>query len=233
MESIIELVLYCLLWVLMQGVLYVVLYYLSISYENVCIRALFDNSKMLCYLLGALFAGGLCIVKKRSFFSGMSDIPLFGKDGFLNMFILQGILLLATIYAVELGLRTFLLFARDHSIKHNALGIEFMKGKICISELIMSFLIAPFWEEILFRGLLYERLLDHTTRVSAIIIVGIVFGIFHLHPKKMVCAFFVSIVLSLCYVNGGIVMAMVCHSFYNILSNFYITIKKEKANETE
>lgn len=230
-------VFYCVLWVVFQSALYVVLYYQYIISRKASYGSSFRNSKILCYLFGALAAVVVCLFIRTDYFAGIGGLRFW--TGFLpTMFTIPaGIVALSAVYGVELWIGY--MFSRKEKAAagmdepEGKFQLKFIKEQTPISDLVLSMLLAPVFEELCFRGLLYERIRMVVSQPIAILIVAVVFGLIHIKPRRMPAAFVTSLVLSVCYVYGDIVAAVVCHIYYNVLSNLYITWKRREGRKDE
>lgn len=79
--------------------------------------------------------------------------------------------------------------------------------------------LAPIYEEMLFRGILLRRFTLRWSPQKSIIISSIIFGIIHLNPINIVFAFALGCVLGYTYLKTkNIVIPMLLHSFNNFLA---------------
>lgn len=80
----------------------------------------------------------------------------------------------------------------------------------------------PVLEEMLFRGAITKRLLQHYSPVSAILLSALVFGVFHINPPQVVGAFLSGILLAwLYYKTGSLIPGIIVHVLNNSLSVFF------------
>lgn len=80
-------------------------------------------------------------------------------------------------------------------------------------------ILAPIYEEMLFRGILLRRFTLRWSPQKSIIISSIIFGIIHLNPINIVFAFALGCVLGYAYLKTkNIVIPMLLHSFNNFLA---------------
>lgn len=80
-------------------------------------------------------------------------------------------------------------------------------------------ILAPIYEEILFRGILLRRFTLRWSPQKSIIISSIIFGIIHLNPINVIFAFALGCVLGYAYLKTkNIVVPMLLHSFNNFLA---------------
>lgn len=110
--------------------------------------------------------------------------------------------------------------------------------------LISSMLIAPFVEEILFRGIMQSDLQQRYSAPFAIILSSLIFALIHLNLLQVVSAFFISLIIGLVYYRTNSLWSVIFLHFINntvaVLlfkltpdKEFYITPLKEMfANDT-
>ena len=80
-------------------------------------------------------------------------------------------------------------------------------------------ILAPIYEELLFRGILLRRFTLRWSPQKSIIISSIIFGIIHLNPINVVFAFALGCVLGYAYLKTkNIFVPMLLHSFSNFLA---------------
>ena len=80
-------------------------------------------------------------------------------------------------------------------------------------------ILAPIYEELLFRGILLRRFTSKWSPQKSIIISSIIFGVIHLNPINIVFAFALGCVLGYTYLKTkNIVIPMLLHSFNNFLA---------------
>ncbi|WP_342573367.1 type II CAAX endopeptidase family protein [Solibacillus sp. FSL K6-1781] len=80
-------------------------------------------------------------------------------------------------------------------------------------------ILAPIYEEMLFRGILLRRFTLRWSTQKSIIISSLIFGVIHLNPINVVFAFALGCVLGYAYLKTkNIVIPMLLHSFNNFLA---------------
>lgn len=80
-------------------------------------------------------------------------------------------------------------------------------------------ILAPIYEEMLFRGILLRRFTLRWSPQKSIIISSLIFGVIHLNPINVVFAFALGCVLGYAYLKTkNIVIPMLLHSFNNFLA---------------
>lgn len=86
--------------------------------------------------------------------------------------------------------------------------------------IIMTVVLAPILEEILFRGILMKGLLNNGTRpVTAIVLSAFIFGVVHFNPWQFAGAFLLGLVLGLVYYKTkSLLMPVLLHAFNNLVS---------------
>ena len=92
-------------------------------------------------------------------------------------------------------------------------------------------ILAPIYEELLFRGILLRRFTLRWSPQKSIIISSIIFGIIHLNPINIVFAFALGCVLGYAYLKTkNIFVPMLLHSFSNFLAFLQYVYTNQTAN---
>lgn len=83
---------------------------------------------------------------------------------------------------------------------------------------IFVVIIAPFTEEIIFRGIILEGFISKYSRWRAIFLSSIIFSIFHLNPVQFLSAFLFGLISGYIYVNArSLIPCILFHSIGNCL----------------
>lgn len=90
--------------------------------------------------------------------------------------------------------------------------------------IILTSLMAPLLEEILFRGIIQKGLINRGMKpINAIVLSAFIFGAFHMNPWQFVGAFLLGLVLGLVYYRTqSLLMAILLHAFNNFISSLMI-----------
>ncbi|MCY6370870.1 CPBP family intramembrane glutamic endopeptidase [Clostridium ganghwense] len=133
---------------------------------------------------------------------------------FKNQYILPIILI-----SISFSLMTSCIAKSDVNILHiygEILGSYFNGGN-SISELICLLIFVPIFEEVLFRGIIYNKLRENIDLVSAIIVQASIFGIFHGNAFQTVYTGILGIILAIIYTwSDSIWAAILTHGVFNI-----------------
>lgn len=101
--------------------------------------------------------------------------------------------------------------------------IEYINSIPVVVLLIESCIIAPVFEELLYRGILLNGLLNKYSYKKAIIYSALIFGIAHLNLPQGINAFFLALILGVIfYYTRSIYLCMVMHAVNNIIVNFIV-----------
>ncbi len=86
--------------------------------------------------------------------------------------------------------------------------------------LVMTVILAPILEEILFRGIILKGLINNGSQpVAAIIISAVIFGVVHFNPWQFAGALLLGLVLGLVYYKTkSLLMPILLHAFNNLVS---------------
>lgn len=89
-----------------------------------------------------------------------------------------------------------------------------------ISLIIMTVILAPILEEILFRGIIMKGMINNKVApATAIIVSALIFGAVHFNPWQFAGAFLLGLVLGLVYYKTkSLLMPILLHAFNNLLS---------------
>lgn len=89
-----------------------------------------------------------------------------------------------------------------------------------VSLVLMTVIIAPVLEEILFRGIIMKGMLNnHVKPATAIVISAAIFGLAHFNPWQFVGAMLLGLVLGLVYYKTkSLLMSILLHAFNNLAS---------------
>lgn len=100
---------------------------------------------------------------------------------------------------------------------------EYLLNTSYIFIFISTCIIAPIFEEILYRGVLLNGLLKKYNYKKAIIYSALIFGIAHMNLPQGVNAFFLGVIIGLAYYyTGSIYLCMAMHFVNNFLVNFVV-----------
>ena len=85
-----------------------------------------------------------------------------------------------------------------------------------IIQIIISIILVPFAEELVFRGAHYRALRERLEIIPALIISSVFFGVYHWNLLQGIYAFLMGIILALCVEKYACVQAsVICHVFAN------------------
>ena len=87
--------------------------------------------------------------------------------------------------------------------------------------MLTTIVLAPLFEEALFRGILQESLTNKYGALRGILIASAVFGVVHVIPQQVVNAFFVGLILGyIYYKTRSLIPVIVIHCINNAVSSF-------------
>ncbi|WP_374446472.1 lysostaphin resistance A-like protein [Epilithonimonas sp.] len=89
-----------------------------------------------------------------------------------------------------------------------------------VAMVIMTVILAPILEEILFRGIIMKGMINNGTKpVTAILLSAFIFGVVHFNPWQFAGAMLLGLVLGLVYYKTkSLLMPVLLHAFNNLLS---------------
>lgn len=224
MNSLLCLIILLVAWVVLQYILYIIVYYKYEICKELRYEFFYKNSKFFCYTSGLLIS--MCSISlcfdNHYMINMLNNITISKNMSMHNLIILFSIsaVLIIIIFLTES------LFEASVKVDLEAIkNIEIKKKYVSTLDFITIVLIAPIIEEVIFRGGLYESMKLNFEVVTSVVIVGIVFGLVHIWPKKAIFSFISSIIFSIGYIFGGVYVSIICHIFYNILSTYKFGIK--------
>ncbi|EQK39616.1 CAAX protease self-immunity family protein [[Clostridium] bifermentans ATCC 19299] len=92
-----------------------------------------------------------------------------------------------------------------------------------LDQMIITILIIPIFEEIIFRRIIFGYLKENYTVVYAIIVQALIFGIAHGNIVQGICAFLIGIVLAIIYMYcDSLVGSMILHMVLNLCGTLII-----------
>lgn len=88
---------------------------------------------------------------------------------------------------------------------------------------VSSLIVAPFFEEILFRGIFIKKITEKYSPAIAILFSSLLFGLYHMDFEQSVYAFFIGIILGIIYFKTkNLSLVIVIHFLNNLLSLFLV-----------
>lgn len=91
---------------------------------------------------------------------------------------------------------------------------------------LQAILIAPFCEELFFRGLLLQSLLGRFTNTAAVLISALLFAVFHFHAPALVPLFAIAAGFALAYLyTRSLAAPFVMHAAYNLVNVIWMLIR--------
>lgn len=118
--------------------------------------------------------------------------------------------------AFNLGVNAFELFRYDVDYARIARGIY--SEPLYLQVLVIGFLM-PISEELMFRGLIFERISNYGSETAGVILTSLLFGLYHGTMIQLVYAFVFSLLMIFAYKRCGSFMApMVFHIVSNLSS---------------
>lgn len=107
---------------------------------------------------------------------------------------------------------------RVTSVFSNAVQEELFAGNILLQFFGLGF-VAPAAEELIFRGLFYQRLRENVPRNWSVLLTSVIFALWHQDPIQMIYAFPMALLLQLFYEKCGSLKAPILfHAGANLIS---------------
>ena len=163
-----------------------------------------DLGQMIAYIIAMMLTLGALTLSNRVLKTPPKPILKSG-NGFDPRWILCGVVLMITLSIVLAPLNNYLPDDREFSDS--------------AWTLIMVTIVAPVFEEILFRGKLYELLRAKSSPIVSALLSALMFGLMHLEPVVVVEGFVVGIFLSYIYLRTKSIFApIILHMCNNTLA---------------
>ena len=84
---------------------------------------------------------------------------------------------------------------------------------------IGSAVVAPIYEELLFRGIIFPTLIQKTNFTIALVLSSLIFAVLHFHLSALLPLFVLSIILSITYLYTSTIWASISlHALFNLIS---------------
>ena len=84
---------------------------------------------------------------------------------------------------------------------------------------IGSAVVAPIYEELLFRGIIFPKLIQKTNFTVALLLSSLIFAVLHFHLSALLPLFVLSIILSITYLYTSTIWASISlHALFNLIS---------------
>lgn len=107
--------------------------------------------------------------------------------------------------------------------QYNEVSQEISKDVQSPIMIINALILAPIFEEVLFRGLVFRELQKHTNIIASVITQGIIFGAFHLNIVQGIYTCLLGIVMAVVYNwTNSIFAAMTMHIGFNFLGTMVL-----------
>lgn len=166
-----------------------------------------------------------------TFFAAIAGAALFGcmfrdavrkKEFPVQRNVEKGKYLLPVFFAitVSLAISNLITFANIDNIygSYQVTSDRLLQGNI-IYRIFAIGVIVPITEELIYRGLMYNRIKKETGVISAIFLSAFAFGLFHFNLVQGIYAFIIGLICALCYeIYGNITVSIAMHMAINIVA---------------
>ena len=123
-----------------------------------------------------------------------------------------------TILAFFFPTQVFALFLEKIGYTFSA-GVRFNTAGKLVLGLFATVVLAPFIEELIFRGCLLSGLTERFGRWGAALLCGLSFSLMHMNPEQTVYQFFLGVVCALAVMeSGSLLTGVVTHAMSNLLA---------------
>jgi membrane protease YdiL (CAAX protease family) len=137
------------------------------------------------------------------------------------------LIILVTI-CIEFGIiLPILSFIPTPDFLKNLVNSEFTSDYV--PSFVLIVIAAPVFEELIFRSLILDGLLERYSHLNSILASSFLFGFVHLNPQQFVVAFIIGIFMGWVYLKTrSVVLTMIIHATLNFVGFISIVLNKEK-----
>ena len=101
---------------------------------------------------------------------------------------------------------------------YNEVANQLATSRGCVSQLIITIVLIPIYEEIFYRGIIFGYLRKNFNIIVAIVVQALVFGVMHLNLVQGIYTFILGIVLALIYMYSESILGNITvHIIFNLL----------------
>ena len=127
--------------------------------------------------------------------------------------------------ALSFSCSAFVFLVADNFVSYELVNEGITMSHTSILSMLYIAFFAPIFEEILFRGLILNEIKDNYNIPLAIILQGLMFGVFHGNMLQFLYASFLGIILGVIYIwTKSIYSCILCHMIFNILGSSIVPI---------
>lgn len=208
-------------WKQIWDVLYPVVLYLIVSdcIYMLLVLAIGTNtvSPMMLQILTALLSSPPVLYLYASDRKGR-QIPQNKKDVRKNLLRLLLVSIASVCLAVSLNNLIGMTGLQERSVTYQKVNASFFSSTLLV-ELFGTSLVTPVLEEILYRGIIYERLKRYGKTEMAILLSGLIFGAMHFNLVQFLYAGLIGMFLAVVYETEGTLLApILAHAAANAVS---------------
>ncbi|AGK98138.1 CPBP family intramembrane glutamic endopeptidase [Clostridium pasteurianum] len=146
---------------------------------------------------------------------------IFDRCNFRNIGIKNVILIIVIGIAFSMILSGIVEYVIKFFPSYNETSKMISMSMTSILGILAVLMFAPIFEEILFRGIVLSEIKMNINITAAVIIQGVLFGLYHMNMLQSLYASVLGILLGfLCVKTGGVVGSIVAHITFNICGTF-------------
>lgn len=151
------------------------------------------------------------------------DKNLWQRCGFRKVSLKNSVLIIIMALSTTFIASSFIYNTKNIFTDYSSISENMVKGMQSIPGIISVVIIAPIFEEILFRGLIFNELRKNMNIVASIIIQALLFGLFHGNLAQGIYAAILGAIAAIIYVwTKSIVSNMTLHICFNIAGTFIV-----------
>ncbi len=152
-----------------------------------------------------------------------------GLRGFGRTTVIAGVLGALAMYVVTIGIANVQFLITHQKPEETAISLfnSTHDTALIVTFTFLAAVVAPFMEEFVFRGFLFNALLRYMPVWSAAVISGIIFGASHGSPSAFLPLAASGVVLAYVYErSGSLTAAMLTHALFNLINVALISVAK-------
>jgi membrane protease YdiL (CAAX protease family) len=152
-----------------------------------------------------------------------------GLRGFGRTTVIAGVLGAIAMYAVTIGVANIQFLFTHQKPEETAISlfISTHDTALIVTFTFLAAIVAPFMEEFVFRGFLFNALLRYMPVWAAAVLSGVIFGASHGSPSAFLPLAASGVVLAYVYErSGSLTAAMLTHALFNLINVALISLAK-------
>lgn len=176
-----------------------------------------STSQIIALSVPMLFPAGIISLVFYYLIMKSRGIKLFKYCRFKKISIITVILVIISVLSFSLFLQPIVDILTKIFPSYNEINDTFKDASYNYFSVLCITLFIPIFEEILFRGMILNDIRSKINIIAAVIIQGILFGVYHMNMVQGIYAAFLGIILGFIYIwSGSIISTIIAHITFNI-----------------